>query len=74
MILFKLDFNKGLYYKYKIYFENNTKFYNELKEITKIYKDEILNLAESLDNKQLKEKVSEVVNFKLNLLFVLYIF
>ena len=55
-----------------IFFENNTKFYNELKEITKIYKDEILNLAESLDNKQLKEKVSEVVNFKLNLLFKAY--
>ena len=55
-----------------IYFENNTKFYNELKEITKIYKEQIINLIECLDNKQLKEKVNEVVNYKTNFLFKAY--
>ena len=55
-----------------IFFENNTKFYNELKEITKNYKEEIINFVEILDNKKLKEKVIEVVNFKLDSLFKAY--
>ena len=55
-----------------IYFENNTNFYYELKEITKRYKEELINLAEILENQQLKEKVKEVVNFKLNFLFKAY--
>ena len=52
-----------------IHFENNTKFYTELKAVTEKYKENIMNLTECLDNKQLKDKVIEVVNFKLNLLF-----
>ena len=55
-----------------IYFENNTKFYTELKEVTKIYKEEILNLTECLDNDKLKKKVIEVVNYKINFLFKAY--
>ena len=55
-----------------IFFENNTKFYTELKEITKNYKEEIINFVEILDNKKLKEKVIEVVNFKLDSLFKAY--
>ena len=52
-----------------IYFENNTKFYNELKEITNIYKEHLINLTEYLDKKELKEKVIQVINLKLNYLY-----
>ena len=55
-----------------IYFDNNTKFYNELIEITKKYKEEIINLTECLINNELKEKVKEIVNFKLDFLFKAY--
>ena len=55
-----------------IYFENNTKFYNELKEITKIYKEHLVNLTEYLDRQELKERVIQVINLKLNYLFNAY--
>ena len=55
-----------------IYFENNTKFYNELKEITKIYKEQLVNLTEYLDRQELKERVIQVINLKLNYLFNAY--
>jgi hypothetical protein len=55
-----------------IYFENNTKFYNELKEITKIYKEHLVNLTEYLDKQELKERVIQVINLKLNYLFNAY--
>ena len=55
-----------------IYFENNTKFYNELKEITKIYKEHLVNLTEYLERQELKERVIQVINLKLNYLFHAY--
>ena len=55
-----------------IYFENNTFFYQELKEVTLKYKENIKKLADGLDNKDLKEKVNDVVNFKVDLLLKAY--
>ena len=55
-----------------VYFENNTKFYNELKEITKIYKEHLINLTQYLEKKELKERVIQVINLKTNYLFNAY--
>ena len=55
-----------------VYFENNTLFYTEIKEITKKYKEHIIDFAEVLENEKLKNKVNEVVNFKVNELLKAY--
>ena len=55
-----------------VYFENNTKFYNELKEITKIYKEHLINLTQYLEKKELKERVIQVINLKMNYLLNAY--
>ena len=52
-----------------IHFENNTKFYNGIKELTSKYREEIINMIECLDNKEYKEKVIGIVDFKLDKIF-----
>ena len=55
-----------------IHFENNTEFYNKIKEITSKYRDEIINLVNCLSDSDKKEKISEIVNYKINKLFKAY--
>ena len=52
-----------------IHFENNTKFYNGIKEITNKYREEIVNMVECLDKKESKEKIIGIVDYKLNKIF-----
>jgi hypothetical protein len=52
-----------------IHFENNTKFYNGVKEITNKYREEIVNMVECLDKKESREKIIGIVDYKLNKIF-----
>ena len=51
-----------------IYFENNTRFYNVIKEITNKYKEEIINIVQCLTNKELIDKITGIVNYKIDIL------
>ena len=55
-----------------IIFENNTKFYKEIKKVTEKYKENIIELVECLSNKDIKGRIIEIVDFKLNRLFKAY--
>ena len=56
----------------EVIFENNTKFYNEIKEVTKKYKEQIINIVDCLSHKDVKGRIIEIVDYKLNLLFKAY--
>ena len=55
-----------------IQFENNTKFYNVIKEITNKYKEKMINMVNCLTNKEVKENIIKIINYKLNKLFKAY--
>ena len=55
-----------------IHFENNTKFYIEIKKITQKFRDEIVNIVDCLSEKEHKEKIVDIIDYKLNLLFRAY--
>lgn len=56
----------------EIIFENNTVFYNEIKAITKNYRDQIINIIDCFSDNDKKEKIIEIVDYKLNQLFKAY--
>jgi hypothetical protein len=55
-----------------IHFENNTKFYNEIKLVTEKYKEQLFNIIDELEDKDLKKRMKGIVNSKLNVLFEAY--
>ena len=55
-----------------IIFENNTIFYNEIKAITKNYRDQIINIIDCFSDNDKKQKIIEIVDYKLNQLFKAY--
>ena len=55
-----------------IQFENNTKFYIEIKKITQNFRDEIVKIVDCLTDKDHKEKIIDIIDYKLNLLFRAY--
>jgi hypothetical protein len=55
-----------------IYFENNTEFYNKIRKITLKYRDEIINIVNCMTDNDKKEKITEIIGYKLQKLFKAY--
>ena len=55
-----------------VYFEEDNKFYEELKEITKIFKKYSLNIINEISDKKIKEELNRYISSKLNRLFISY--
>jgi len=55
-----------------IHFENNTKFYNEIKLVTQKYQEQHFNIIDELEDNDLKKRMKGIVISKLKVLFEAY--
>ena len=55
-----------------VYFEDNLKFYEELKKITLIFQNYSLNIINQINSSKINEELESYVKYQLNKLFVSY--
>ena len=56
----------------EIHFENNTRFYSEIKLVTQKYREQIFDIINELEDNNLKKRMKGIANSKLKVLFEAY--